>query len=213
MKGKSKLENKQAKISSRNVALAVIRHNSTQDQQSISTETALKAANKIVKVAEKAKINWALAGGLAMHFYGFTRATKDVDLVASGLLNLPSVMSLSFGGETYEVKVGRKTIKVDWIVRADFFREFYENALRDCLEDEKGLRYLTPEWMVILKYIAGRGKDQIDLMWLLQQTDLVDRQLVCKLMIEVLGDKGAALPVRELERLFAQADLNKLRDE
>lgn len=203
----------QAKISSRNIALSVIRRNSAPDKEAISTETALKAVEKVVKIAEKANVNWALAGGLAMHFYGFTRATKDVDLVASDLLKLPAVMKLSFGGETYEVKVKNRVIKVDWIVRDDFFREFYENALRDSLEDEKGLRYITPEWMVILKYIAGRSKDQIDLLWLLQQNDLVNRHTVRKLMIEVLGEKGAALPVRELERLFAQADLNKIRDE
>ena len=203
----------QAKISSQHTALSVIRRNSAADKEAISTATALKAAEMVVKVADKANINWALAGGLAMHFYGFTRATKDVDLVASDLLKLPAVMKLSFGGETYEVKVKNKVIKIGWIIRDDFFREFYENALRDSIEDEKGWHYITPEWMVILKYIAGRGKDQIDLMWLLQQTDLVDRDLIRKLMIEVLGEKGAALPVREIERLFAQADLNKMRDE
>lgn len=209
----AKIKDRGSKISSRNVALAAIRHNSAPEQQAISTETALKAVNKIIAVAKKEGVDWALAGGLAMHFYGFTRATKDVDLVAEKLLSLSAMTKISFGGEIYEVKVGRKTIKVNWIVRDDFFREFYENALRDAIEDEKGLRYLMPKWMVILKYIAGRSKDQIDLLWLLQQPDLVDRTRVCELMIEVLGEKGAALPVRELERLFAQADLNKLRDE
>jgi hypothetical protein len=50
-------------------------------------------------------------------------------------------------------------------------------------------------------------------LWLLQQPNLVDREIVLDQMTEVLGEKGAALPIRELERLFAQADLSKLNDE
>ena len=67
---------------------------------------------------------------------------------------------------------------------------------------------ISPAWMVILKYIAGRGKDQIDLLWLLQQPELVKRDEVRKLMIATMGEKAAALPLRELERYFQQANLS-----
>jgi hypothetical protein len=191
----------------------LINKNSTMEHHAISTDVGLEAAAKIIAFAKELNVDWALAGGLAMHFYGFTRATKDVDFVAQSLLNLKPVNNLSFGGVTYQVDVGDKTIGVDWIVRDDLFREFYDNALRDAIEIENGMRYITPEWLVILKYIAGRSKDQIDLLWLLQQPNLVDREIVLDQMTEVLGEKGAALPIRELERLFAQADLSKLNDE
>lgn len=191
----------------------LINKNSATEHHAISTDVGLKAAAIVIAIAKEFGIDWALAGGLAMHFYGFTRATKDVDVVAQSLLNLNPVNKLSFGGVTYQVDVGDRTIDVDWIVRDDFFREFYDNALRDAIEMEDGWRYITPEWLVILKYIAGRSKDQIDLLWLLQQPNLVDREIVLEQMTEVLGEKGAALPIRELERFFAQADLSKLNDE
>jgi hypothetical protein len=98
---------------------------------------------------------------------------------------------------------------LDWIVRDDFFREFYQAALRDAVETDDGLFVISPEWMVILKYIAGRGKDQIDLLWLLQQPNLVNRDEVRRQITEVMGEKAAALPLRELERLFLQADISR----
>ena len=142
-----------------------------------------------------------------MHLYGFTRATTDVDMVADALLpGWQAKDKLSFGGETYSASTGKREVDLDWIVRDDFYREFYEAALRDAVATDEGLNVISPAWMVILKYIAGRGKDQIDLLWLLQQTDLVDRDEVRKLMIKVMGEKAAALPLRELERVFQQAD-------
>jgi hypothetical protein len=85
--------------------------------------------------------------------------------------------------------------------------------LRDAVETDEGFFIISPEWMVILKYIAGRGKDQIDLLWLSQQPKLVNRDEVRKLMNEVMGERAAALPLRELERLFQQAEITSRREE
>ncbi len=142
-----------------------------------------------------------------MHLYGFTRATTDVDMIASALLGWQVKDTLSFGGETYAATAGQREIELDWIVRNDFFQEFYETALSDAVETEENLKVVSPEWMVILKYVSGRGKDQIDLLWLLQQPGLVDREVVRRLMNMVMGEKAAALPLRELERLFLQAEI------
>ncbi len=185
---------------------ALLNRNSAPDKQSISTEEGLEVAKMAIKSAQERGIVCALAGGLAMHLYGFTRATTDVDMVASALLGWAATNKLSFGGETYLVNAGQREIDLDWIVRDDFFREFYEAALRDAVETSDGLKVISPVWMVILKY--RRGKDQIDLMWLLQHPDLIDRNEVGRLMIEVMGEKSAALPLRELERIFLQADLS-----
>ena len=185
---------------------ALLRRNSAPDKRSISTEEGIEVARSALKAAaEKGSVR-GLAGGLAMHLYGFTRATTDVDMVADALLGWQAKDKLSFGDETYPASTSKREVDLDWIVRDDFFREFYEAALRDAVATDEGLNVISPAWMVILKYIAGRGKDQIDLLWLLQQTDLVDRDEVRKLMIEVMGEKAAALPLRELERVFQQAD-------
>lgn len=188
---------------------AILRRNLTPDKQSISTEEGLEVAKAAGQAAREQGIICALAGGLAMHLYGFTRATTDVDFIADKLLGWVAKDKLSFGGETYSASTGKREIDLDWIVRDDFFREFYEAALRDAVRTDEGLFVISPEWMVILKYIAGRGKDQIDLLWLLQQPNLVNRDEVRGYLTAVMGEKAAALPLRELERLFLQADISR----
>ncbi len=190
-----------------------LRRQSAPESQSISTQQSLEAVAVIAVQAQAQGVAYALTGGLALHLYGFTRATKDVDLIASELLNLLATEPLSFGGATYQVKVGERAIEVDWIVRDDVFREFYVNALRDAIVTEQSLPIITPEWLVILKYIARRGKDKIDLEWLVQQTGLVDQSQVKRLIIEVMGEKSAVFPIAELTEIFQRADLNKLRDQ
>ncbi len=185
---------------------ALLRRNLTPDKQSISTEEGLEVAKAAIKAAHEKGIVCALAGGLAMHLYGFTRATTDVDFIADQPLGWTAKDKLSFGGETYPASTGKREIDLKWIIRDDFFCELYEAALRDAVETDEGLFVVSPEWMVILKYVAGRGKDQIDLLWLLQQPTLVNRDEVKKLMIATMGEKAAALPLREMERLFVQAD-------
>ena len=65
---------------------------------------------------------------------------------------------------------------------------------------------------VILKYLAGRGIDQIDLMWLLREKGLVDRKETKRLVKELLG-RAAYWAIRDLDNLFLEADLLRARDE
>ena len=108
---------------------------------------------------------------------------------------------LSFGGERYEIEIGGEKIDVDWIIRRDGYKEFYQMALAEAIIVE-GLKILTPEWLVILKYIAGRAKDEIDMLWLLQQDNLVKRRLVRKKFMEVAGAMQGDLIFREIERRY-----------
>jgi hypothetical protein len=66
--------------------------------------------------------------------------------------------------------------------------------------------------MVIIKYLAARGKDQIDLMWLLREEGLVDRDFIVEHLRQLYG-KGAYWPIRDMQQLFLEADLLKARDE
>ncbi len=179
----------------------------------ISTEQGLAAAFEILRLATEHDVDCALCGGIAMQIYGFTRATRDVDFVASGLLPLQRKRRLNVGGEAYGVKVGKKEIEVDWIVRDDDKQEVYEAALEDSvLIEPEGLPILTPEWMVILKHLAGRGKDHLDLLWLLRQPKLVDRKLVERHVRKLLG-KFAYWVLQDIESLYIEADLMRARDE
>ena len=182
-------------------------------RQSISTEEGLAVAGTLAKEAQKKKIDCALCGGLAMHVYGFTRATLDVDFIAAARLTLPAVKKLQMGGETYRVQSGgEKEIEVDWIIRDDDRQEVYKAALAGATSTEEGLPIVTTEWMVILKYLAGRGKDQIDVLWLLREEGLVDRALV-KQQISNLFGQYAFWPLADMDNLFLEADVMKARDE
>jgi hypothetical protein len=189
------------------------RYKSSSAKQSISTDEGLDIASKVVRRAEENNVKCALCGGLAMHVYGFTRATVDVDFIAAAKLTLPATRELEMGGEAYTVQSGsEQEIEVDWIIRADDKKEVYEAALAGATSTEYGLPIITPEWMVILKYLAGRGKDQIDLLWLLREEGLVDRELV-KQHISSLFGRYAFWPLADMDNLFLEADVMKARDQ
>lgn len=189
------------------------RYNTALESSEVSTKEGLKVAAIIAKEASEEGIDCALAGGIAMHVYGYQRATKDVDLLASNVLNRQSDQKLSFGGESYLVQVGERSFTVDVIVRDDFFRNFYEAALQDAEGLPGGLRVVTPAWMVILKFLSGRSKDILDLLWMLREPGLVDRTQVSLLLEKVMGESGAQVALRGLEPYYLQAEVMRAGDE
>lgn len=186
----------------------IIKSNSA--KQTVSTDVGIKAGLTLAELAKKAGIDWAFAGGIAMHIYGYVRATTDVDVIAGDLLNLKSYNNLTFGGESYQVEVGNRFITVDWIVRNDEDAKFYVAALANAVEIENGIRIISPDWLVILKHLSGRPKDQLDLIWLLQESDLVNREQVEENIRQVLGEYATYL-IRDLQSEFDYADVIKLR--
>ena len=171
----------------------------------IDGETAMKALMAISKHADRKKIPWALVGGVAMSFYGSTRLTQDVDVISSATVGIDAERKLGFGGERYRAKVGKKDVPVDWIVRNDAAKKFYEKALADASELD-GLPIITPEWLVILKYIAGRFKDQQDAVYLLKKKKLVDRKLIRKNITQIAGPEYWSLTAAGLQRWYDLAD-------
>lgn len=172
----------------------------------IDTETGLEAMQKMIVIAENNGVEFALIGGIAMHLYGSPRLTKDVDVIASSLLPLTMEKRLGFGGARYSVKLGKRAVPVDWIVRDDTARKFYQLALQDAYQLPNGLPIVTPEWLVILKYIAGRMKDQQDAVYLLRQKSLVDRRLLRRKIVETAGREYWALVAAGLQRWYDLAD-------
>ena len=182
-------------------------------KKNISTEEGLMVAEIIFKQAQKEGVVCALAGGIAMHLYGYNRATHDVDFLAQKALDLPHDEKLSFGGLSYSIQVGDRKIIADVIVRDDFFRDYYEAALRDARQTEEGWRIITPEWLAILKYLARRSKDILDLLWLLREPGLVDRDKVRQLLEQILGKLGAESALPGLEAYYVQAEIMRSGDE
>ena len=171
----------------------------------LDDESAMQTIETLGKLADDNKIDWALAGGLAVILYGSDRLTKDVDIIASKKLPLQSEGILVQGGERYSVKTEKKVVAVDWITRNDEAKRFYQQALKDAVTIQQ-TPILTPEWLVILKYIVGRFKDQEDGVFLLSKKGLVDRRKIKEMIIDVGSVETWAAFKSGLERWYNLAD-------
>lgn len=174
----------------------------------ISTDVGIEAVQQAGQLAAQEEIDWAIAGGLAMHLYGSPRMTKDVDIIASQSLPVPSEQRLTFGGSSYTLQIGKYAVPVDWIVRSAGYRKYYLAALKEALELPNGLRIVTPEWLVILKINAGRQKDLHDIVFLLKQQKLVERSTVRQKVIETAGEDAWLAMLPNFRRLCDFADSN-----
>ncbi|MGI8786373.1 MAG: hypothetical protein ACR2HG_01245 [Pyrinomonadaceae bacterium] len=172
----------------------------------IDTETGISAVKKLSEIAERENVEWALAGGIAMHLYGSPRLTKDVDVISMKRLSLESIRPIGFGGESYEVVVGKKKIHVDWIVREDNYRQYYVQALKDATTLKNGLRVITAEWLAILKYIAGRDKDLDDIVYLLRKNGYVKRGVIKQNIVKTKSEDVWFAMLPNWQRLFDLAD-------
>ena len=115
---------------------------------------------------------------------------------------------MSFGGSSYTLQVGKYNVQVDWIVRNDGYQELYHKALKEAISLPSGLRVVTPEWLVILKFNAGRQKDLDDIVFLLKAEKLVDRPTVKQKVVETVSQGGWLTMLSGFRRLCDLADGN-----
>ncbi|MGI8554935.1 MAG: hypothetical protein ACR2LT_01060 [Pyrinomonadaceae bacterium] len=180
--------------------------NNLENSPMIDTNTGISAIKKLAKIAEKERVEWALARGIAMHLYGSPRLTKDVDVVSEKVLSLEGKHRLSFGGISYEIKVGKKIVTIDWIFRNDDYIEYYQQALKDAVKLPDGMKVLTPEWLVILKSIAGRPKDRDDAVFLLKNQGKLNRDLIKENVVKVGGEDAWRFAKLRFRELYDLAD-------
>ncbi len=176
----------------------------------ISGQDALQAIDIVRKMAVDNNIDWAVCGGIAMAIYGSPRLTKDVDIIASKRLPLEKeriIGQLKQGGEHFIVATETREVPIDWILRNDDFKAFYLEALKDAVMIDD-IPILTPEWLVILKFIAGRFKDQEDAVYLLREKGLVNRAKIRESIIKVFGENAWLLAKPGYQRWFDLADGN-----
>jgi hypothetical protein len=172
----------------------------------ISTDVGIEAVHKLAQLAKEEEIDWAIAGGLAMHLYGSQRLTKDVDLIASKNLSLEPEHHLTFGGSNYVLTVGKYKVPVDWIVRNDGYQKYYRAALKEAITLPNGLRLVTPVWLVILKINVGRQKDLDDIVYLLKEKNLVNRPAVKDKVVETASEDAWLAMLPNFRRLCDLAD-------
>lgn len=171
----------------------------------LDEESAIEAIETVAELAEANGVEWALVGGLAMAFYGSDRTTKDIDIIADKLLPLENQGLLKQGGERYRIKTNKKTVAVDWIIRKDEFRILFQEALKESVKLNE-MPILTPEWLVILKFIAGRFKDQEDAVFLLSRKGLVNRNVIREKIVEHIGLAAWGLAKHGYQRWYDLAD-------
>ena len=114
----------------------------------------------------------------------------------------------SHSGVTIRKPFGKNNVQIDWIVRSDGYHELYRKALQEAISLPNGLRIVTPEWLVILKFNAGRQKDLDDIVFLLKQKKLVDRSLIKHKIVETGGEWAWLTMMSGFRRLCDLADGN-----
>ena len=176
-----------------------------QPHKMLDEESGLEAITKLSEIAEKFNVNWAVVGGFAMYLYNSPRFTKDVDIIANKRLPVKSLGPLVQGGEHYEIEIQKREVPVHWIIRNDVAKKYYERALAEAF-DFNGIPIVTPEWLVVMKFIAGRFKDQEDSVFLLRQDKLINRKKIKENIIKVAGEESWALAKVGLFRWFDIAD-------
>jgi hypothetical protein len=145
-----------------------------------------------------------IAGGLAMQLWGSPRLTGDLDVVADEPLGYAGE-PLSFGG----VRTTESGIKLDVIVRNDEWRDLYVEAIDHAVDmDGVPLPVVTPEYLVAMKMVAGRGKDEEDVKYLVTMTDF-DQPRTEAVVRRHLG----AYAVKELRAIVDEAKWRRSRGE
>lgn len=171
----------------------------------LAPEALDKAALFIIEAARNQRVRAILVGGYAMQFFGSSRLTGDVDVVAEAELDeLPPGELLSFGGYVSEAQ----GVPVEVIIRDDDYAELYAEALEHAtLVDEMPMA--APEYMAAMKMAAGRRKDQEDLEHLLTVDDeLVDLDATRDIIRRHLG----VYAVGEFDTFLAEAKWRKSRE-
>jgi hypothetical protein len=144
------------------------------------------AAAEVGAIAKAEGQSVALIGGLAMQVYGSDRLTGDLDVVAyERLTALPYGPPLSFGGEQTQAPNG---VPLDIVLRDDIYKPLYDEALERARR-VKGLPIpvVLPEYLAAMKMAANRGKDRVDLEFLLSVPGLLDPKRTLRVVRAHLG--------------------------
>ena len=173
----------------------------TKPQSFPSFEKLIEAA---IEVCADCSDDVVIVGGLAMQFWGSPRLTLDVDLAATEVPARIDGKGLTFGGVRTKAANG---VSVDVIVRDDEWAALYHAAIEHA-EDVDGAPapVVSPEYLVAMKMVAGRPKDDDDVRFLvLLDADAFDME-ECE---EIVRDFLGAYAVKELRAIVEEAKWRK----
>ncbi|KXB09587.1 hypothetical protein AKJ46_00120 [candidate division MSBL1 archaeon SCGC-AAA833K04] len=173
-----------------------------------------EVTKRLIKALKKAQVPYALTGGIAVNFYGFPRATHDVDVIVSlpkEKIHQPTSTLKEKNFEIIESEIEFVVEKGDRFTaqlnayRVDFWLAKtgdQENVLERSQTQkilELQTKIITPEDLIVSKLRSGRGRDHEDMLGILiRQKE--------KLQEEYLTQRATALKLRgKLKELMREA--------
>jgi len=140
----------------------------------------LTVLKKLVKIFQSQKIPYMLVGGIATSIYGEPRATKDIDLMVmvkpyhlGKLLSTLKKNKFQFHAEEAKVllEFGNRIMIYDptgilridlWIPKTNYEKQAFKRRKKEMLK-KTTLFTVSVEDLILLKLLAGRPKDIIDI--------------------------------------------------
>lgn len=159
-------------------------------------------------IARAENLRVLLIGGVAMRYYGSERLTVDLDVASSGMpaRGLPREGVRTFGGMKTRTPSG---VPLDWVVREDDFAPVFAEALEQGQRAIEGvpIDVVSPEYLAAMKMIAGRDRDDLDLIFLLQSGE-VDVGKARRIIKRLLG----AYAAQDFDSRVAEAEWKASRE-
>lgn len=138
----------------------------------------------IATACQKAGVEYAICGGLALSIHGNPRMTFDIDiLIQSESLEVVSVivndlgytipaMAMTFNQGTVEMKRFSKIVSdgsiipVDLILVTPVLQPVWDTRVEASTRNGVRLQVASKEGLITMKSLSTRPKDQIDIDWL-----------------------------------------------
>ena len=175
-----------------------------------------RALAALARVLEKQGVRWYLFGAQAALLYGAARLTADVDVTVDlGHWSLPDLVA-ALGGE-FDLRVAdavrfaeetrvvpfvhrSSRMPLDIILAGPGLEELFFKRRRRRMVDGVRVHVASPEDVIVMKVLAGRGKDEDDAVAILA----AQRRLNLALIRSTLVSLEAALDQSDLSPRFEQ---------
>lgn len=144
-----------------------------------------EGVSEVAEIARSSGARILLVGGVAMYQYGSDRFTADLDFASDRPIgDLPQESPLTFGGYQTHTPGG---VPLDVIIRDDDYAAVFSEAL-DYARRFEGVPVpvVSAEYLAVMKMVARRPKDAIDLEWLLS-SGAVDIDKARRMVKRLLG--------------------------
>lgn len=165
----------------------------------LSPEQIETALTEVAKIASDSGSEIALIGGVALQLYGSDRLTKDVDFVADCYFDgLTDVTEINIGGFQGKTQSG---IPVDVLIGGEYAKLRIASLSHAVNEPDLGVSVVALSYIMALKFVAGRAKDEEDIRTMLRlgAVDVLETLKVIRRYVGAYAEKSFQSVVEEAE--------------